>query len=416
MKRVSISIISVFICCGVVASLSASMLAPVQFPKTADDLTFGQRVDLLADGYRPFDTVFDSNGVCIENCPYVGITIQDFEKQIQQTAQQVQQELAELNMQVPVDPDESIQGTVAPSDKNAHAPEIRQIDAHIANYLTNYVQRESGVDITNNTTVQQRLNEIAVNVRNNLVNNESANVSFEWLSQIMPNVQLSSVTLASSDFDGDIKDFFMGNHTQSNSESGNGHRNRLSEAQYQDLIEALRRRQNNGSGSGSNPPTNVTPPSTRADIPTSCPLRTNPVSVSSEMGWRSSFRRNHNGMDLRVPEGTPVYAAADGRVVIRKNNPDGYGYYLSIQHDRNYYTVYGHLSKWLVQNGDTVRAGQQIAKSGNTGRSTGPHLHFEVLKNAPLVRSGATPVNPRTITRCTWSPKNNNSNTRDNRR
>ena len=62
MKRVSISIISVLIVCSVVASLAASMLTPAQFPNTADDLTFGQRVDLLADGYRPFDTVFDSNG------------------------------------------------------------------------------------------------------------------------------------------------------------------------------------------------------------------------------------------------------------------------------------------------------------------------------------------------------------------
>ena len=300
MKRVSISIISVLIVCSVVASLSASMLTPTQFPKTADDLTFGQRVDLLADGYRPFDTVFDSNGVCIENCPYVGITIKDFEKQMQQAAQQVQQDLAELNMQYPIDPD-SVQGTVPASDNN--------------------------------------------------------------------------ITLTSNNFSDEIQ---------------NG-------------IEAFRIHEPQGGGSSS-------------AIPVSCPLQVNPVRVSSEMGWRSSFRRNHNGVDLSVPVGTPIYAAADGRVVIRKNNPDGYGYYLSIQHDRNYYTVYGHLSQWLVQNGDTVRAGQQIAKSGNAGRSTGPHLHFEVLKNAPLVRSGAIPVNPRTITRCTWSPKNNRSNTRDNRR
>ena len=374
MKRVSISIISVLIVCSVVASLSASMLTPAQFPKTADDLTFGQRVDLLADGYRPFDTVFDSNGVCIENCPYVGITIKDFEKQMQQAAQQVQQDLAELNMQYPIDPD-SVQGTVPASDNNISVSEIKDVETNIANYLANYIQTQSGVDVRNNLTVQQRLNDIAANVRTELINKEPVNVDLGWLSQVVPTVNLSSVTLTSSNLGGEIQ---------------NG-------------IEAFRIHEPQGGGSSS-------------AIPVSCPLQVNPVRVSSEMGWRSSFRRNHNGIDLRVPVGTPIYAAADGRVVIRKNNPDGYGYYLSIQHDRNYYTVYGHLSQWLVQNGDTVRAGQQIAKSGNTGRSTGPHLHFEVLKNAPLVRSGAIPVNPRTITQCTWSPKNNRSNTRDNRR
>ena len=374
MKRVSISIISVLIVCSVVASLSASMLTPTQFPKTADDLTFGQRVDLLADGYRPFDTVFDSNGVCIENCPYVGITIKDFEKQMQQAAQQVQQDLAELNMQYPIDPD-SVQGTVPASDNNISVSEIKDVETNIANYLANYIQTQSGVDVRNNLTVQQRLNDIAANVRTELINKEPVNVDLGWLSQVVPTVNLSSVTLTSSNLGGEI----------------------------QNEIEALRIHELQGGGSSS-------------AIPVSCPLQVNPVRVSSEMGWRSSFRRNHNGIDLSVPVGTPIYAAADGRVVIRKNNPDGYGYYLSIQHDRNYYTVYGHLSQWLVQNGDTVRAGQQIAKSGNTGRSTGPHLHFEVLKNAPLVRSGAIPVNPRTITQCTWSPKNNRSNTRDNRR
>ena len=374
MKRVSISIISVLIVCSVVASLSASMLAPTQFPKTADDLTFGQRVDLLADGYRPFDTVFDSNGVCIENCPYVGITIKDFEKQMQQAAQQVQQDLAELNMQYPIDPD-SVQGTVPASDNNISVSEIKDLETNIANYLANYIQTQSGVDVRNNLTVQQRLNDIAANVRTELINKEPVNVDLGWLSQVVPTVNLSSVTLTSSNLGGEI----------------------------QNEIEALRIHEPQRGGSSST-------------IPVSCPLQVNPVRVSSEMGWRSSFRRNHNGIDLSVPVGTPIYAAADGRVVIRKNNPNGYGYYLSIQHDRNYYTVYGHLSQWLVQNGDTVRAGQQIAKSGNTGRSTGPHLHFEVLKNAPLVRSGAIPVNPRTITQCTWSPKNNRSNTRDNRR
>lgn len=145
---------------------------------------------------------------------------------------------------------------------------------------------------------------------------------------------------------------------------------------------------------------------TETTIPTSCPLHVNPVRVSSEMGYRKKYKRNHNGMDLPVSVGTPVYAAADGVVVIRRNegNGKGYGNYLVIQHAKNYYTVYGHLDKWMVSQGQNVRAGQEIAKSGNTGHSTGPHLHFEVLKNAPLVVQGATPVDPRLITQCPWNP------------
>lgn len=88
----------------------------------------------------------------------------------------------------------------------------------------------------------------------------------------------------------------------------------------------------------------------------------------------------HNGVDLKVPVGTPVYAPADG-VVTMAGYMRGGGYSLIIKHAGSYSTVYMHLSKFDVRKGQSVRMGQVIAKSGNTGRSTGPHLHYEIRIN-----------------------------------
>jgi murein DD-endopeptidase MepM/ murein hydrolase activator NlpD len=87
----------------------------------------------------------------------------------------------------------------------------------------------------------------------------------------------------------------------------------------------------------------------------------------------------HNGIDLGAPVGTPVYAAKDGKV-IEKGYNDVYGYYVILQHPGNYQTVYGHLSKIIVNLNDEVESGTIIAKSGMSGRCTGPHLHFEIRK------------------------------------
>ncbi|WP_298716039.1 murein DD-endopeptidase MepM [uncultured Oceanisphaera sp.] len=90
--------------------------------------------------------------------------------------------------------------------------------------------------------------------------------------------------------------------------------------------------------------------------------------------------RPHKGTDFAVPVGTPVLAPGDG-VVVRAVRHRLAGNYLVIRHGRQYTTRFLHLSKFLVKQGDTVRRGQRIALSGNTGRSTGPHLHYEFLVN-----------------------------------
>ena len=97
--------------------------------------------------------------------------------------------------------------------------------------------------------------------------------------------------------------------------------------------------------------------------------------VTSKFGPRR--RRMHKGIDLKVQVGDTIYAAFDGKVRIRKYERRGYGYYLVIRHPNGLETIYGHLSKFLVNLNDVVRGGQPIALGGNTGRSTGSHLHFE---------------------------------------
>ncbi|MDE6590702.1 MAG: M23 family metallopeptidase [Oscillospiraceae bacterium] len=106
--------------------------------------------------------------------------------------------------------------------------------------------------------------------------------------------------------------------------------------------------------------------------------------ITSEFGSRrdpiTGERRGHNGMDLAVPTGTPVRAALDGTVRSAKYD-SSYGYYVSIDHGGGLVTLYAHNSRLLVHAGQTVKAGDVVSLSGSTGRSTGPHLHFEVRIN-----------------------------------
>ena len=101
------------------------------------------------------------------------------------------------------------------------------------------------------------------------------------------------------------------------------------------------------------------------------------VRVTSNYGYRAKFGRMHKGIDLKVNIGDTIRAAFDGRVRITNYDRKGYGYYVVIRHTNDLETVYGHLSKFLIEPDAYVKAGDPIALGGNTGRSTGPHLHFE---------------------------------------
>ena len=106
--------------------------------------------------------------------------------------------------------------------------------------------------------------------------------------------------------------------------------------------------------------------------------------VTSNVGWRhdpiDGTIRHHNGVDIAVPAGTKVKAIAAGKV-IESGPHGGYGNLVKVEHSDGSVSMYGHNSRLEVNVGDQVQAGQTIALSGSTGRSTGPHLHFELWKN-----------------------------------
>lgn len=87
--------------------------------------------------------------------------------------------------------------------------------------------------------------------------------------------------------------------------------------------------------------------------------------------------RGHNGIDFGCPTGTQIVSAADGLVIETGYDPTGYGYYIKVKHD-GYLTLYAHLSQIIAKQGEQVLAGELIGLSGNTGNSTGAHLHFGV--------------------------------------
>ncbi|MCX8021015.1 MAG: M23 family metallopeptidase [Chitinophagaceae bacterium] len=93
----------------------------------------------------------------------------------------------------------------------------------------------------------------------------------------------------------------------------------------------------------------------------------------------------HAGLDFTAPQGTPVYATANGTVTIAGNTGNGYGNHVIIDHGYGYETLYGHLVKVNVKEQEQVKRGQVIGWVGSTGKSTGPHLHYEVHKNGEKV-------------------------------
>lgn len=114
-------------------------------------------------------------------------------------------------------------------------------------------------------------------------------------------------------------------------------------------------------------------------------LKTHPLPnarVSSNYGGRTMSGRaeNHSGLDLAAPTGTPIYATGPG-IVTKAGWGTGYGQYVEINHGNGYLTRYAHASRLNVRVGDNVTAGDHIANVGCTGRCTGPHLHYEVVKD-----------------------------------
>jgi murein DD-endopeptidase MepM/ murein hydrolase activator NlpD len=125
-----------------------------------------------------------------------------------------------------------------------------------------------------------------------------------------------------------------------------------------------------------------------SSIPSINPAASQEAWISSGFGYRedpfSGTRRFHDGCDIVAPRGTPVIAPADG-IVTFAGWSDGLGRTIKIEHGYGYSTMYGHNDKLHVKKGDLVKRGDLIANLGSSGRSTGPHLHYEVHLNDRLV-------------------------------
>lgn len=126
-----------------------------------------------------------------------------------------------------------------------------------------------------------------------------------------------------------------------------------------------------------------------SSAPLHWPLDDRGVITRGPVGAGGSER--HTGLDVAVPVGTPIRAAGGGIVIGAGEDPE-YGWFIRVQHPQDYESMYGHASRLLVSEGDSVRAGQVIALSGSTGRSTAPHLHFEVFR-------GGRSIDPRSLRR-----------------
>lgn len=124
-----------------------------------------------------------------------------------------------------------------------------------------------------------------------------------------------------------------------------------------------------------------------AHIPSIIPINIEDYTMSSGYGYRRDpvygTTKFHEGLDFAAKNGVPVYATADGNVEVAERR-GGYGNCVDIAHGYNYMTRYGHLSEILVKPGQEVKRGEIIGKVGSTGKSTGPHLHYEVrFKDEP---------------------------------
>lgn len=109
--------------------------------------------------------------------------------------------------------------------------------------------------------------------------------------------------------------------------------------------------------------------------------------INSKYGLRTlgGSTRNHEGIDIAAPQGTSVFAAAEGKVLRTGFDAQGYGRFVEVRHPNGMTSLYGHLSRLDVHTGMALMAGQRLGLVGSTGRSTGPHLHFEVRRAGRLV-------------------------------
>ena len=127
-----------------------------------------------------------------------------------------------------------------------------------------------------------------------------------------------------------------------------------------------------------------------SSIPAIQPIRNIQLDrISSYFGYRVDpfykVKKFHEGVDFAAPKGTPVHVTGDGRVIVERRSLGGYGNEIMVDNGFGYVTLYAHLSAFKVKKGQLVKRGQVIGLVGNTGKSTGPHLHYEVRKDGKAI-------------------------------
>ncbi|MCD6336962.1 MAG: M23 family metallopeptidase [Candidatus Marinimicrobia bacterium] len=124
-------------------------------------------------------------------------------------------------------------------------------------------------------------------------------------------------------------------------------------------------------------------------MPAITPLDAKSYFISSNYGYRvdpfTQKRKYHSGIDLAANRGTPVHASGKGKVIYAAYSYGGYGNLVKIDHGDGYVSFYAHMNKIKVSKGDIVERGQLIGEVGSTGRSTGPHLHYEIQKDGESI-------------------------------
>ncbi len=116
-----------------------------------------------------------------------------------------------------------------------------------------------------------------------------------------------------------------------------------------------------------------------------CPRPVSFLFQSQLVNGHCYYPKKHRGIDLAFGYGVPIMATANGKVVKKEYDPNGFGYYIDIQHNYGFKTRYAHMQRQLVDVGQTVSQGEVIGTMGNSGMSTGPHVHYEVMIGTQLV-------------------------------
>ena len=323
----------VFLCCvfvnaavaeeGVLTRAARSFLKPQSFPTVFSDASFETRMRVLAQGYEPWETEYDSNGRCISGCAY---STMDIDEDLRRMQQQTQTAVAELQSQGALPLSVSQQGQVVPPKPTQGHVSLGQGVESVQSAQTS----QTAQVVQNILPGVQQMFQGQTNT--GVSSNENLTPQFQYLSHTENSIPLrnlrADVDYASIQAKTTYDDWFQG-------------------------------------------------------WPIGWPVKGRPK-ITSPFGRRThpvtGNQQNHTGVDLAVASGTDVFSPANGKVVsVWTDGTCGRG--IKISHSSGYETLYCHLDKQLVLQNQQVKKGDLIAKSGNSGRSTGSHLHYAIKKD-----------------------------------